>query len=114
MNEQKLISGILLSLSTLEMEIHNTPLTDEDLEIIEILSDARKTLSKAIALYKENRQRAKTARLEMALSTVKKSGLKQHEVAERIGCSPEHLNTVLRGKNTLTDELYNKIIQLCL
>ena len=113
MNETRLIGQILRSMSALEMEIHNTQLTDVDLEVIDILSDSRRTLTKALALYKEHREKARIARLEIVNEAVINSEMKQNEIAQKIGISPEHLSTVLNGKNTLTDDLKIKILEVC-
>ena len=114
MNETRLIGQILRTMSALEMEIHNTPLTDVDMKVIDILVDSRKTLTQGLALYKEHREKAKTERLEFVQSLVEQSELKQGEIAEKVKCTPEHLSSVLRGKYTLTDDLLKKITEACM
>lgn len=40
------------------------------------------------------------------------AGLKQKFIAEKIGITPEHLNMMLNGKITLSEEIRNKINDL--
>lgn len=43
---------------------------------------------------------------------INQSGLKQKFIAEKIGITPEHLNQMLNGKITLSEEIRNKINDL--
>ena len=109
MNETRLIGQILRSMSALEMEIHNTPLTDADFKVIELLVDSRKTLTQGLAIYKEHREKARAERIDKIRQWVNEADLKQSEFAKKAGCTPEHLSSVLSGRYTLTDDLFEKI-----